>query len=115
MISELYDLERIIYINGVAPPANAFTSSLGYSIGRWEERTLIVTTSHINWPYFDNIGTPLIEEVEIVENFTVTEDQTRLDYRFVVSDPTVFSRPAVYERYWLALGEDIEPYNCTVY
>jgi hypothetical protein len=115
MISELYDLERIIYMNDVAPPASAFTSSLGYSTGRWEGRTLIVTTSRINWPYFDNIGTPQTEEAEIVERFTLSEDQARLDYRFTSVDPTVFSRPAVYERYWVALGEDIEPYNCTVY
>ena len=32
-----------------------------------------------------------------------------------VTDPVTFSEPAVYERYWLALGAAIERYNCQVY
>ena len=75
----------------------------------------MVTTTRINWPYFDNIGSPQSEAVEIVEQFTVSEDQTRLDYQFAVTDPATFAEPAVYERYWLALGETIEHYDCQVY
>jgi len=74
-----------------------------------------VTTTRINWPYFDNIGTPQSENVEMLETFTVSEDQARLDYRLTVTDPGTFTEPAVFERHWLALGEQIELYDCQVY
>ena len=74
-----------------------------------------MSTTQVNWPYFDNIGTPQSEDVEMVETFTLSADQTRLDYRLTVTDPDTFTAPAVYERYWLALGEAIELYDCQVY
>jgi len=114
LISELYDLVRTIHMDHsdtAGPPA----SPLGFSTGRWEGRTLIVSTTQINWPYFDNIGTPQSEDVEMVETFTVSADQTRLDYQLTVTDPDTFTEPAVYERHWLALGEAIELYDCQVY
>jgi len=30
-------------------------------------------------------------------------------------DSRTFTGPAVYERYWLALGAEIERYDCTVF
>ena len=115
VISELYDLERTIHMDHDAPPAGTAASMLGYSTGRWDGSTLIVNTTLINWPYFDNLGTPQTEDVEIVERFTLSADQSRLDYQFVLADPTIFSGPATYERYWMAFGEEIERYECTVY
>ena len=115
LVSELYDLVRTIHINDNAPPLGVSASPLGYSTGFWNESTLTVTTSNINWPYFDNIGTPQSESVTMLETFTVSNDQTRLNYQLTVTDPTTFSEPAVYERYWLALGEHIEVYDCQVY
>ncbi len=115
LVSELYDLTRILHMDQEAPPADAAPSPLGYSIGRLDGNTLDVSTTHVNWSYFDNIGTPQSEDVQMHETFTLSEDQTRLDYRLTVTDPGTFSEPAVYERYWLALGAEIELYDCQVY
>ena len=115
LVSELYDLVRTIHMDRREPPAEAPASPLGYSTGRWDGNTLIVATSRINWPYFDNIGTPQSAAVEMLERFTVSDDQTRLDYTLTVTDPLTFSEPAVYERYWLALGESVRRYDCQVY
>jgi hypothetical protein len=113
--SELYDLVRTIHMDREAPPAGTPASPLGYSVGRWEGRTLIVETSLINWPWFDNIGTPQSEAVTLQERFTVSDDQARLDYELTVTDPATFTAPATYGRHWLALGATIERYNCQVY
>ena len=77
--SELYDIDRIVHLDGAAAQS-ATPSSLGYSVGRWEEDTLVVETTKVNWPWLDNSGTPQSEAAEFVERFTVSEDQTRLDY-----------------------------------
>jgi hypothetical protein len=116
IVSELYDLIRTVHMGEDAPPADAPASPLGYSVGRWDgDSTLVVTTTHVNWPYFDNIGTPQSEDARMHETFTVSGDQTRLDYRLTVTDPGTFTEPAVYERYWLALGAEIELYDCQVF
>ena len=76
--TELYDIERTIHLDRSAPPDNEPWSRLGYSVGSWEAESLVVTTTRINWPYFDNRGTPQSEAVEIVEKFTLSDDQSQL-------------------------------------
>ncbi len=115
LTAQVFDRVRIIHMDVAAPPADAPSSHLGYSVGRWEAGTLVVTTTRIDWPYFDGIGTPQSEAIELVERFTVSEDQARLDYRLTITDQPTFSEPAVYERYWVALGAAIRRYACQVY
>ncbi len=110
--TELYDIERTIHMDRDAPPEDAPWSSLGYSVGSWENDELVVRTTRVNWPYFDNAGTPLSEDAEIVERFTLSEDQTRLDFEVTVTDPSTFTRPAVLTGYWLALGDTVARYDC---
>lgn len=112
--SELYDLIRTIRMDEDSIPPNAAASPLGYSVGAWDGNTLVVTTAHINWPYFDNVGTPQSEAVEIVERYTLTPDQTRLDYHMTITDPATFTEPGTIAGHWLALGEEIEPFECAV-
>lgn len=73
---------------------------------------LVVQTTRINWPYFDDIGTPQSETVKMIERLTVSEDQTRLDYHLTITDPVTFIEPATIERFWLALGETLPRYDC---
>ena len=69
----------------------------------------------MNWPYFDNSGTPQSEAVTYEERFTLGEDRSRLNFRLIVTDPVNFTEPAVYERFWLDLGEDLQRYDCQVF
>jgi hypothetical protein len=111
--TELYDIERIIHMDQSTVPPDAPTSRLGYSVGAWGEGgDLVVRTSKIDWPYFDNIGTPQSAALEILERFSLSDDQTRLDFEITMTDPATFTRPAVVRGYWLALGETILEYDC---
>jgi hypothetical protein len=112
MRSQLYDLVRTIRMNETAVPDDAPASPLGYSIGRWDDGVLVVETSRINWPYFDNIGTPQSENVALIERYTLSDDQSRLDYHVTVTDPATFTEDATIAGYWLALGEPILRYEC---
>ena len=110
--TELYDIERTIHMDRDTPPVDAPWSHLGYSVGSWENDGLVVRTTRVNWPYFDNAGTPLSEDAEILERFTLSEDQARLDFEITVTDSSTFTRPAVLRGYWLALGDTIARYDC---
>jgi hypothetical protein len=110
--TELYDTERVIHMGAVTPSEHVPPSRLGYSVGAWDDGALVVRTTRIDWPWFDNGGTPQSTDVEIVERFTLSEDQSRLDFEITVTDPGTFVQPAVLRGYWLALGETILRYDC---
>lgn len=109
---ELYDTERIIHMDRTAPPPGEAHSVLGYSVGEWRDGVLVIKTSLVSWPYFDQIGTPLSENVQIEERYQLSEDQARLDLEIKVTDPTTFESPAIIRNSWLAYGDTLRGYGC---
>ena len=108
---EEYDTVRAINMKGGVAPAAA--SLLGYSQGRWDGNTLVVTTSKISWPYFDPSGVPQGGASTIVERYTPTPDGTRLTLAMTVTDPATFTQPIELSRTWVwRPGETIKPYAC---
>jgi Family of unknown function (DUF6152) len=110
--AQLYDTERVVHMDGAAPPAGEPHSVHGYSVGEWRDGALVIKTSLIKWPYFDQIGTPLSETVRVEERYMLAEDQTRLDVEITVTDPTTFQSPAIIRNSWLAYGDTIRRYGC---
>ncbi|HLF12005.1 MAG TPA: DUF6152 family protein [Gammaproteobacteria bacterium] len=102
---EEYDSVRTIHMNAVARAAQQPAAALGYSVGRWDDRTLMVTTTRINSGHFDSVGIPLSEAAEIVERFTPSEDGARLDYQMTVTDLATFTRPVALSKHWIWLPE----------
>jgi len=109
---EIYDTVRTIHMDRSEPPAAEPTSILGYSVGKWEDGALVVTTTRIDWPYFDNSGTPQSNAAEIVERYTLSADQTRLDFHVTIKDPVNLMEAAVADGHWLALGASLQPFDC---
>ncbi len=94
LISENYNRNRLIHMDADVDLTDVEASPLGYSRGRWEGNTLIVTTTHVSWPFFELpplYGVPQSQETEIVERFTLDED--RLVYDFRAYDPINFTQP----------------------
>ncbi|MDH3419700.1 MAG: DUF6152 family protein [Gammaproteobacteria bacterium] len=110
---EEYDTVRTIHMNETAAPADYPSSDLGYSTGRWEGNTLVVRTTNISWRFFDSVGIPLSEAVEIEERFTPSDDGSELDLVMTVTDPATFTAPVEVGKTWLAIsGVRVEPYDC---
>ena len=113
--TEVWDIERTIHLSGDEGASDHRGTPLGYSVGRWEGDTLVVSTTDIDWPYFDPIGTPQSERVEVVERFTLSADESRLDYEAVVTDPETLLEPAVFAWHWEWVpGEELQGYSCTL-
>ena len=111
-----HDLVRTIHMAPTSNPREQPATSLGYSIGDWDGGTLVVTTTRVHWPFSDEVGTPQTDAVELVERFTVTEDQTRLDYELTATDPAVLLRPSVRTAHWNWVpGVEIESFDCTLW
>lgn len=113
--TEMYDVVRTIFMDRSAAPEDEPYSRLGYSVGYWDGDELVVTTTRINWNYFDTRGVPQSDAAKVVERFSLSEDQSRLDYHIVTTDSLTFTEPAIITGHWLAIGEEIKVYECEVY
>jgi hypothetical protein len=85
----------------VAAAATAPRSSLGYSVGRLEGSTLVVTTTGASWGHFDSVGIPLSQDAVLEERFTPSPDGARLDYVLTVTDAATFTAPVELTKTWI--------------
>ncbi len=99
----VFGVVRTIHLDSAEGPEVQPHSLLGYSVGEVDGGTLMVETTRINWPYLNRTGIPISEDARIVELFTLSDDQARLDYHMTVIDPVNFTEPATYSRHWVAL------------
>jgi hypothetical protein len=109
---EEYDTVRTIHMSPSAA-APAGHTLYGFSRGRFEGNTLVVETDHIAAGYFDHEGTPMSEDIKVVERFTPNADYTRLDYTLTTTDLKNFERPFDLTRYYIWKPENtVHPYEC---
>lgn len=112
---EEFDMVRRIHLDSAAEPADAAASPLGYSVGRWADDTLMVTTTRINWHYFDRVGAPQSPDVVIEEAIRAVDDGERLEYLMTVTNPSTLLEPYVWEGAWeWRRGEEVGRYDCTL-
>jgi len=101
--NEYRDIDRIIHMTGAADgEAQRAPTPLGWSKGRWDGASLIVTTTDIDWPYFQLYGlegVPQSAQMTLVERFTPNADGTELTYDISATDPNTFTRTVSAEGY----------------
>ena len=109
-----WDTVRTIHMS-VDTAGQGEATPLGYSVGRWEDKTLVVETTNVDYPLLDDSGTPMSPAVRIVERYTLSEDDTRLDLELTVTDPPNLAEPAVWVAVWAwGPGVRVRPFECTV-
>jgi hypothetical protein len=116
--NEWFAIDRLIHMDGKEPAAAAPYTPLGYSAGRYDGDVLVITTTHIDWPYFELyglVGVPQSRAMKIVERFTPRDGGATLQYDFTATDPSAFTEPVTYENYvtfrWQPSLEFL-PYDC---
>ena len=111
---EEWDAMRTIHTAVDDSTGNHDPTPMGHSVGRWEDETLVVTTTHIDYPYLDEHGTPQSDAVEVVERFTLSADERSLNWAATVFDPGTLIEPVVAftTRWEWVPGEKIQPYDC---
>jgi len=113
---EEWDAARTIHMSADADTADLVPGRMGYSVGHWEGNTLVVTTTKIDYAFMDEHGTPQSPQAEVVERFSLSEDEHSLDYEATVTDPVTMTEPVVAftTRWEWVPGETIQPYECAV-
>jgi hypothetical protein len=84
---------RTVFTDGRELPKDPNPTFLGYSVGRWEGDTLIITTAGFNdLGWLDSAGHPQTESLRITERLR-RRDFGHMDFEITIDDPKVFTRP----------------------
>jgi len=112
---EEWDAVRTIHMTDSVSETSAGASRLGFSTGAWDGNTLIVRTSGVTAPYLDDSGTPMSADATLIERFSLSREDGRLDYEVTVTDPQYLAEPAVWNAVWVwRPGAEIQPFDCTL-
>jgi len=84
---------RTVFTDGRELPTDPNPTWLGYSIGRWEGDTLVVTTAGFNdQGWLDSAGHPQTESFRLTERLR-RRDFGHMDFDMTIDDPRVFTKP----------------------
>ncbi len=128
--NEYREIDRVIHMTAqtgaaadraqTGAAADRAPTPLGWSTGRWDGASLVVTTTHISWPYFQLYGlegVPQSADMTIVERFTPSADGNELRYDISATDPRTFTRTVTAEGYrtfrWQP-GFEFLPQDCVL-
>jgi hypothetical protein len=117
MIYEVESETRRVYMPGHGvEPDKRLAVRQGYSEGRWEGDTLVVTTTDLS-DGIDQRTYPHSDQARIVERFHLATDPKVgkvLEYEATMTDPVYYTAPVSFTRKWMPLKDGhIMAYNCT--
>ena len=84
---------RVVFTDGRDLPADPNPTYMGYSVGKWEGETLVVTTAGFNDKgWLDSAGHPQTESLRVIERYR-RRDFGHMDFEITIEDPKVFNKP----------------------
>jgi hypothetical protein len=87
---------RQIFLDGRDLPRDPNPNWMGYSVGRWDGDTLVVTTAGFNdRTWLDFAGHPHSEGLRMTERFR-RRDFGHMELQVTIEDPTVYARPLTF-------------------
>src|SRR5690606_26858204 len=113
-IEYLRSLDRVIYMDGRPhPPEHAPHSWSGFSTGRWQGNTLVVTTTHIKGSYLRRNGASFTDKATMVEFIDRHGDV--LTVTMLLEDPAWLEEPLIQTtNYRFEPHTQLSYYPCTV-
>lgn len=113
MIYEYDPIPRRIYLDDREVPDDIPPLWFGYSVGHWEEETLVIETSHIRG---DNIlttaGLPQSPEMTVTERLTLLDDGETLESQVRIHDPLYYTEPFDLTVYWGRTDREQHEFVC---
>jgi hypothetical protein len=93
ILYETYNHFRQVFMDGRALPIDPQPTWLGYSVGKWEDDTLVVDSSGFNdQTWLDDAGHPHTEALHVTERFR-RPDFGHIELKLIVDDPKAYTKP----------------------
>ena len=110
---EYYDQVRVIFLDGRDHPGPDYPhTTVGHSIGHWEDDVLVVDTTHLASSTIMGNGLRHSDEAHLIERFRLTPDGKHLHWTQVLEDPLVLNNRGI--RYGVVERQEgyVYPYDC---
>ena len=102
-----HNTPRWVWMDGRTAPADWPATSMGFSVGHWEDDVLVIETTHLTPGWLDGSGLPMTGEgTRIVERYQFSDDRLTIDRTMTIYDP-YYTEPVVRQRY-SARGDDVQ-------
>jgi hypothetical protein len=110
---QFMDAKRVIHLDRTTAPPGTEPSTMGYSTGRFEGDTLIVTTtSFVAATLEPRYGVMHSADLKLTERIEVNPQTHELEITWTIDDPIVFKEPHTQKEIYVRTERWQEPYNC---
>jgi hypothetical protein len=93
-----HNTPRRIWMDGRRPKADTQPTSLGFSVGHWEGRSLVIETTHLLPAWLDGSGLPMKGDgTRVVERYDFAADGLSFERTITIHDP-YYTQPLVRKR-----------------
>ena len=107
------DSRRVIHLDGRPPAADVARSTMGYSVGRFEGKTLVATSNHFVAATLEpRFGVLHTENLKLTEKLEVDPATGDLMITWTIDDPAYFKEPVTQTERFVRSPRDPEPYAC---
>jgi hypothetical protein len=112
--TELFHVERIVWMDGRRHSKDIERTNQGHSIGHWEGDTLVVdTVAFADFRAGNRSGIPSGAQKHVVERFRLSDDRTQMLVEYSVEDPEFLAEPMWGKIFWdYAPDRKLEPFDC---
>ena len=110
---EYYDQVRVVFLDGRPHPGPDYPhTTVGHSIGHWEDDVLVIDTTHLASSTIMANGLKHSDDVHLVERYRLTPDGRHLHWTQDIEDPQVLNNHGV--RYVVMERQEgyVYPYDC---
>ncbi len=110
---ERANVVRSIDMTGTPAPAGQPSTSVGYSVGRWEGDVLVVETTHMSGGAISEGDRPLSEDGRIIERYWREPGDDVLHVEIEIDDPTYYTETFTMAREWVwSPEEQLQDWGC---
>jgi hypothetical protein len=107
------DSRRVVHLDEQLPGPDVARSTMGYSTGRFEGKTLVVTTTHFVAATLEpRFGVLHTQDLKLTERLAVNPATGDLEITWVIDDPAYFKEPVTQTERFVRSPRDPEPYAC---
>jgi Family of unknown function (DUF6152) len=98
MVYVEHNTPRRVWMDGREAPPNTPATSMGFSVGHWEGKTLVIETTHLSPGWLDGSGLPMSGAgTRIVERYEPSDDGLSMERTMTIFDP-YYTEPLVRHR-----------------
>jgi len=110
---QFMDSRRVVHLDQTAAPAGTAASTMGYSTGRFDGETLVVTTtSFVAATLEPRYGVIHTADLKLVERLAVNPETRELEITWTIDDPVIFKEPHTQKEIFVRTEQTREPYGC---